>query len=264
MPAKQHQARSSFKHYGRTITVEMVNPKVGLDGRVNVQPGRYIYRIPFNKRGAVVDVVGVITHATFKVTGWIHPIRLSTYASWRGSAIYVKHIEIGYKQDPDAVEMGNELELDKLPIGKIREHAIRAATFTGKLKTRKSNKTKVGTITIGSNLPYLRIKELDLHPITEMRIGGKLPNRDLARFPSKMDLEQIVYTRISHEKALSKVRDLYNTYYQLGRDAAGYITCAEYISIHTGRPPTTCQQQIAMCRKIGLLPKATKQKRGTK
>ena len=104
MASKQHPARSTFKHYGRAITVEMVDPKVGLDGRVNVDPSRYTYQIPLNKRGAVVNLVGLITRATFEVTGWQHPIRFTTTNIGIGDPVIIQHIAIGKLGDLWAME----------------------------------------------------------------------------------------------------------------------------------------------------------------
>jgi hypothetical protein len=138
MPAKNKPGLAKFQHYGRTITVEMVDPKVGSDGRVNIEPARYTYEIPLNKRGAIVDVVGLITRATFEVTGWRHPIRFTTSNIGFGDPVIIQHIAIG-KLGALGIMEYQDVELDNLPLGKMREAARRAATFTGTLKTRTKN-----------------------------------------------------------------------------------------------------------------------------
>lgn len=258
MPAKQHPARSSFKHYGIAITVEMINPKVGLDGLVNINPGRYTYRIPLNKRGAVVDVVGLITHATFEVSGWRHPIQFTTTNMGIGDPVIIQHIALG-KLGALGIMEYHDIDLDGLPLGKIREHARRAATFTGTLKTRKTNKA------IPSRHPYIRIKELNDQPIQNMKIGGVLDGGEHARFGAKLNLDNVrVFLPMGDPRALKEVAKHYEQYYKIGRDAAGYVTCAKYISIQTGRALNTIQPMITLCRADKHLPKPTKRKRGTK
>ena len=260
MASKQHPARSTFNHFGRAITVEMVDPKVGLDGRVNVNPGRYTYQIPLNKRGAVVDVVGLITRATFEVTGWQHPIRFTTTNIGYGDPVIIQHIAIGKLGDLDAIEY-KDVELDNLPLGKMREAARRAATFTGTLKTRTKNKLGI----VSSEHPYLRIKGLDNQPVQNIKIGGSLDHAQHARFGAKLDLEnRREFLPIDHPRSLAEIARWYKLYYKIGRAAAGYVTVEQYISRQTGRPANTVRAMITRCKAQKLLSKQTKQKRGTK
>ena len=261
MASKQHPARSTFKHYGRAITVEMVDPKVGLDGRVNVHPSRYTYEIPLNKRGAVVDVVGLITRATFEVTGWQHPIRFTTINIGIGDPVIIQHIAIGKLGDLGIMEY-KDIDLNGLPLGKIREHARRAATFTGTLKTRAQNSWGGGEM----RHPYLRVKELDDQPIQNIKVGGQLTNSQDARFGAKLDLEnRRELLSMDHPRSLAEIARWYKFYYKIGREAAGYVTVEQYISTQTGRPVNTVRTMITKCR-VGekYLSKPTKRKRGTK
>ena len=94
MASKPDPGSATFKHQGRTITVKMIEPKVGADGRINPNWGKYIYRIPTKRRGALVDVVGTITHAIYRVDGWRHPIKIIASAAF-GPPIIITHIQIG-------------------------------------------------------------------------------------------------------------------------------------------------------------------------
>lgn len=260
MPAKNKPGLAKFQHYGRTITVEMVDPKVGSDGRVNVDPARYTYEIPLNKRGAIVDVVGLITRATFEVTGWRHPIRFTTSNIGFGDPVIIQHIAIGKLGALGIMEYQN-VELDKLPLGKMREAARRAATFTGTLKTRTKNKS--GKVT--SRHRYLRVSELNDQPIQNIRVGGRLTNKQDARFGAKLDLENVrELLPIDDPRSLAEIARWYEMYYKIGREAASYVNVRKYIAIQTGRPENTVNVMITRCRAKKLLPKQTKRKRGTK
>ena len=270
MPAKQHPARATFKHQGRTITVEMIDPKVLLNGHIpTIEPGRLTYRIPFGKRGAVVDVVGTIAHATFLVTGWRHPLTIKTATSFVGYPIIIKHIEIGHKDYPGAKDFA-DVDLDGLPLGKIRIAAQRAATFTGKLKTRKTNSAR-GSLDgeqlgkVGSPHPYLRITELDKYHPADIKIGGTLNAKDTAAFGAKYENENArEYAPMDSDRALKEIAKHYKYFYKVGRENLGWLTCAQYLAKMTGRKDTTCQQMVSKCKKRGFLVKTTKRKRGTK
>ena len=256
---------SSFKHFGRTITVEMVDPKVGSDGRINIEPARYTYEIPLNKRGAIVDVVGLITRATFEVTGWDHPIRFTTSNIGFGDPVIIQHITIG-KLGALGIMEYKDVELDNLPLGKMREAARRAATFTGKLKTRTKNYsgTKKNPV-VTSRHRYLRVSELNDQPIQNIRVGGKLTDKQDARFGAKLDLENVrELLPIDDPRSLAEIARWYVMYYKIGRAAAGYISVRKYIAIQTGRPVNTISAMITRCRAQKLLPKQTKRKRGAK
>lgn len=257
MASKPHPARSTFKHQGRTITVEMINPAVGVDGRIDNKWRAYTYRIPFGRRGAVVDVVGTITHATFAILGWRHPIKIITSATFIGTPIVIQHIEIGHRGDLSITDFA-DIDIDGLPLIKIKDAAIRAATFTAKLKSRKSN--KVGVLT--ARMPYMRIKELD-QPLTDIKIGGRLTDANQIAIGRKYQAENLrLMLPIDDPQSLKQVAKLYNDYYKIGRDALGYISCVKYISQQTNRPANTCQQMITKCREHKLLPKPNKRKRG--
>ena len=260
MPAKDKPGLAKFQHYGRTITVEMVDPKIGADGRVSIDPSRYTYEIPLNKRGAIVDVVGLITRATFEVTGWRHPIRFTTSNIGFGDPVIIQHIAIG-KLGALGIMEYQDVELDNLPLGKMREAARRAATFTGKLKTRTKNKS--GKVT--SRHRYLRISELNDQPIQNIRVGGRLTNKQDARFGAKLDLENVrEFLPIDDPRSLAEIARWYEMYYKIGREAAGYVNVRKYIAIQTGRPETTVNAMITRCRAKKLLPKQAKRKRGAK
>lgn len=260
MLIKDEPGCSSFKHFGRTITVEMIDPKVGSDGRINVDPSRYTYEIPLNKRGAIVDVVGLITRATFEVTGWRHPIRFTTSNLGFGDPVIIQHITIG-KLGALGINEYQDVELDNLPLGKMREAARRAATFTGTLKTRTKNKSGK----VKSRHRYLRVSELNDQPIQNIRVGGKLTDKQNARFGAKLDLENVrELLPIDDPRSLAEIARWYEHYYKIGRAAAGYVNVRKYISIQTGRPENTISAMITRCRAQKLLPKQTKRKRGTK
>jgi len=260
MPAKDKPGLAKFQHYGRTITVEMVDPKIGADGRVSIDPSRYTYEIPLNKRGAIVDVVGLITRATFEVTGWRHPIRFTTSNIGFGDPVIIQHIAIG-KLGALGIMEYQDVELDNLPLGKMREAARRAATFTGKLKTRTKNKS--GKVT--SRHRYLRISELNDQPIQNIRVGGRLTNKQDARFGAKLDLENVrEFLPIDDPRSLAEIARWYEMYYKIGREAAGYVNVRKYIAIQTGRPENTVNAMITRYRAQKPLPKQTKRKRGAK
>lgn len=260
MPAKNKPGCSSFQHFGRTITVEMVDPKVGSDGRVSIEPARYTYEIPLNKRGVIVDVVGLITRATFEVTGWRHPIRFTTSNLGFGDPVIIQHITIG-KLGALGVMEYQDVELDNLPLGKMREAARRAATFTGTLKTRTKNKSGK----VSSRHRYLRVSELNDQPIQNIRVGGKLTDKQNARFGAKLDLENVrELLPIDDPRSLAEIARWYEMYYKIGRAAAGYVNVRKYISIQTGRPENTVNAMITRYRAQKPLPKQTKRKRGTK
>ena len=260
MPAKNKPGLAKFQHYGRTITVEMVDPKIGSDGRVSIEPARYTYEIPLNKRGAIVDVVGLITRATFEVTGWRHPIRFTTSNIGFGDPVIIQHIAIG-KLGALGIMEYQDVELDNLPLGKMREAARRAATFTGTLKTRTKNKS--GKVT--SRHRYLRVSELNDQPIQNIRVGGRLTNKQDARFGAKLDLENVrELLPIDDPRSLTEIARWYEHYYKIGRAAAGYVNVRKYIAIQTGRPENTVNAMITRCRAEKLLPKQTKRKRGAK
>jgi hypothetical protein len=175
--------------------------------------------------------------------------------------VIIQHIEIGKRGYLWSHEW-QEVDLDGIPLGKIREHARRAATFVGKLKTRTSN--TVGNPKVTSQHPFIRFRELD-EPITDIKIGGELSAIDAAQFGSKYDPENNrSLLPMNNPKSLAEVARLYKQYYQIGRDAAGYLTVSKYIAREINRPATTCQQMISIARAQGLLPKQTKRKRGTK
>lgn len=260
MPAKNKPGLAKFQHYGRTITVEMVDPKVDKDGRVSIEPARYTYEIPLNKRGAIVDVVGLITRATFEVTGWRHPIRFTTSNIGFGDPVIIQHIAIG-KLGALGIMEYQDVELDNLPLGKMREAARRAATFTGTLKTRTKNKS--GKVT--SRHRYLRVSELNDQPIQNIRVGGRLTNKQDARFGAKLDLENVrEFLPIDDPRSLAEIARWYEMYYKIGREAAGYVNVRKYIARETGRAENTVNAMITRCRAKKLLPKPTKRKRGAK
>jgi len=261
MASKPVPGCATFKHQGRTITVKMIDPKVGADGRINPNWRNYIYRIPMTRRGAVVDVVGTITHATYTVDGWRHPIKIITSAIFV-PPIVITHIEIG---DPKLIGsakalLQGEIDLDGLPLTKIKNAAIQAGTFTAKVKSRTAN--KIGKLT--STARYLQIKELD-QPLTDIRIGGRLNTADQIVFNRDIEAENPrLMLPIDDPRSLEQIAKLYNEYYKIGRDALGYVSCVKYLSQQTNRPENTCQQMIAMCRKQKRLTKPTKRKRGKK
>ena len=265
----KHPAWATVKHQGIVLTVEMINPNVNLDGRIPRGWRYYTYRIPFGKRGAVVDVVGIITHATFAVTGWRHPIQFRTNNLGIGDPIIIQHIEIGtYGSESGDVGFEDyaEIDLSGLPLTKLRDAAIRASTFTGKLKTRKSNTKKLTEqkITVTSRHPYLRIVELD-HEITDIKVGGGLPGKEFAQLSRKSDLENVrAFGPMRSDQALNEIAKHYKNYYKIGKENLGYLSCAKYLEKMTGRSSNTCQQMISICRERGKLPKPTKRKRGTK
>ena len=265
MPAKNKPGLAKFQHYGRTITVEIVDPKIGSDGRVSIEPARYTYEIPLNKRGAIVDVVGLITRATFEVTGWRHPIRFTTSNIGFGDPVIIQHIAIG-KLGVLGIMEYQDVELDNLPLGKMREAARRAATFTGTLKTRIKNYsgTKKNPV-VTSRHRYLRVSELNDQPIQNIRVGGRLTNKQDARFGAKLDLENVrELLPIDDPRSLAEIARWYEHYYKIGRAAAGYVNVRKYIAIQTGRPENTVNAMITRCRAEKLLPKQTKRKRGAK
>ena len=271
MASIKHPARATVKHQGIVLTVEMINPDVNLNGRIPQGWRYYTYRIPFGKRGAVVDVVGVITHATFAVTGWRHPIRFRTNNLGIGDPIIIQHIQIGtYGSESGDVGIEDyaEIDLDGLPLIKLRDAAIRASTFTGKLKTRKSNEkitmVRGHTMTVGSRHPYLRIVELD-NEITDIKVGGGLSGSEFARLTRKSDLENVrIFSPIRSDQALDDIARHYKDYYKIGKENLGYLSCAKYLEKMTGRSSNTCQQMISICRERDKLPKPNKRKRGTK
>ena len=269
MASIKHPAWATVKHQGIGLTVEMINPDVDLSGRIPRGWRYYTYRIPFGRRGAVVDVVGVITHATFAVTGWRHPIRFRTNNLNIGDPIIIQHIQIGtYGSESGDVGFEDyaEIDLSGLPLTKLRDAAIRASTFTGKLKTRKSNTKKLAEqkITVASRHRYLRIVELD-NAVTDIKVGGGLPGKEFARLTRKSDLENVrAFGPISSDQALNEIAKHYKNYYKIGKENLGYLSCAKYLEKMTGRSSNTCQQMISICRKRGKLPKQTKRKRGTK
>ncbi len=260
MPAKDKPGCSSFQHFGRTIKVEMIDPKVGSDGRINIEPARYTYEIPLNKRGAIVDVVGLITRATFEVTGWRHPIRFTTSNIGFGDPVIIQHITIG-KLGALGIMEYQDVELDNLPLGKMREAARRAATFTGTLKTRTKNKSGK----VSSRHRYLKVSELNDQPIQNIRVGGQLTHKQNARFGAKLDLENVrEFLPIDDPRSLAEIARWYEMYYKIGRAAAGYVSVRKYIEIQTGRPENTISAMITRYNAQKLLPKQTKRKRGTK
>ena len=254
MASKPVPGCATFKHQGRTITVKMIDPKVGADGRVNPKWREYFYRIPMNRRGAVVDVVGTITHATYTVEGWRHPIKIITSAVLI-PPIVITHIEIGHR-DYVGIEHFAEIDLDGLPLIKIKNAAIQAGTFTAKVKSRGAKLPKTH--------PFLRMGEWD-QPLTDIRIGGRLNTADEIEFSRNYQAENPrLMLPIDDPRSLKQIAKLYNDYYKIGRDALGYVSCVKYLSQQTNRPENTCQQMIAMCRKRKLLNKPTKRKRGKK
>ena len=271
MASKEHPARATVKHQGIVLAVEMINPDVDLNGGIPRGWRYYTYRIPFGKRGAVVDVVGVITHATFAVTGWRHPIRFRTNNLGIGDPVIIQHIQIGtYGSESGDVGFEDyaEIDLSGLPLTKLRDAAIRASTFTGKLKTRKSNKKKAmvfgQTKTVKSSHPYLRVLELD-NEVTDIKVGGGLSGKEFARLTRKSDLENVrVFAPIRSDRALDEIAKHYKNYYKIGRENLGYLSCAKYLEKMTGRSSNTCQQMISICRDRKKLPKPNKRKRGTK
>lgn len=255
MASKLDPGCSTFKHQGRTITVKMIDPKVGADGRINNDWHGYIYRIPMNRRGAVVDVVGTISHATYTITGWRHPIKITTSAVFMLPPIVITHIEIGHRGAVGIRDFA-EIDLEGLPLIKIKMAAIRAGTFAAKLKTRGAKTPK--------SHPFMRRKELD-QPLTDIRMGGRLGSADEIVFGRNYQAEnRRLILPIDDLRSLEQIAKLYNEYYKIGRDRLGYVSCVKYLSQQSGRPANTCQQMISMCRERGLLTKPTKRKRGKK
>jgi len=255
MASKPVPGCATFKHQGRTITVKMIDPKVGADGRINLNGHNYFYRIPMNRRGAVVDVVGTIIQATYTVEGWRHPIKIITSGVFV-PPIAITHIEIG---DPKLIGwaealLQGEIDLDGLPLIKIKNAAIQAGTFTAKVKSRGAN--------IPKTHPYFKWAD---NPLTDIRIGGRLNTADEIEFGRNFEAENPrLMLPIDDPRSLKQIAKLYNDYYKIGRDALGYVSCVKYLSQQTNRPENTCQQMIAMCRKQKLLTKPTKRKRGKK
>jgi len=172
--------------------------------------------------------------------------------------IAITHIEIGDRKligSAEALELG-EIDLDGLPLIKIKNAAIQAGTFTAKLKSRGAKSPKTH--------PFVQIKELD-QPLTDIRIGGRLNTADEIVLNRNYQAENPrLMLPIDDPRSLEQIAKLYNEYYKIGRDALGYVSCVKYLSRFSGRPENTCQQMIAMCRKQKLLTKPTKQKRGKK
>ena len=143
----------------------------------------------------------------------------------------------------------------------ICEAARRAATFTGILKTRTKNKSNEVT----SRHRYLRVSELNDQPIQNIRVGGRLTNKQDARFGAKLDLENVrELLPINDPRSLAEIARWYEMYYKIGREAAGYVNVRKYIAIQTGRAENTVNAMITRCRAKKLLPKPTKRKRGAK
>jgi len=236
----------------------MIKP-VSKDGKVN-KDSRFTYRIPTTKRGASIPITGYLVPATFKVTGWRHPIEFVTTNSLKGDRITIQRITIGsgdgswsYTDDGDQPD----IYLDRLPIGKIFDAALKACAFTATIPARKINKR------VKSDLPFMRITELDTPPLM-LTIGGEPTNDDRAILLRKSDDrsdDRSDGRAIDDPQSLKAIARHYNEYKRIGKIAAGSVTIARYLEMNIGKPQNTCQQMISMCRKAGYLPKQTKRKR---
>jgi len=274
--AKQDRSRApraTFGHAGRVLTVEMIVPRLMANGKpIGKHPSPIYRRINSNAKAARHIVTGYFTHATFRVTGWRHPIEFRTMTTFFGSPITIKRITIGSDEPLSVVdyETQGQITLDGLPMGKLLNAALQASAFTAYAWPHGTTGAIRGR-TIGVNMdsapPFMVLQDVS-KPLEFIRIGGNAVTvakdaKVLAGSPQIAAIHRADDAPIKSRAALKRIADLYRQAETLGKADRGHQTIAKWIEHQTNgkRPATTVQQMIGWARDEKLLDKP-KPKRG--
>lgn len=273
------QPSTTFGHANRTITVTMIEPKINANGKPTLNESNHIYRRinPVSNTATKpqrVKVVGYFVPASFRVTGWIHPIEFRTMFNPISSRITIQRITVGTDDilgAQDIYDGQDQVTLTGIPMGKLLAAAVKACVFTAYAKPTRSTVNLLGKTRrfdpTGAP-PFMKIANQS-DPIEFVSIGGTPTKADTAALLATTldDRAGVDLLPMSSPAALRRIASLYKFAEQAGRVGRDYKSVADWISDRTGRPATTCQQMISMARDAKLLPKPvtkTKPKRGHK
>ena len=273
------QPSATFGHANRSITVTMIEPKINANGKPTLNELNHIYRRinPVSNtttKPQRVKVVGYFVPASFRVTGWIHPIEFRTMFNVFSSRITIQRITVGTDDTLGILDIDggqDQVTLTGIPMGKLLAAAVKACVFTAYAKPTRSTVNFLGKTRrfdpTGAP-PFMKITDQS-DPIEFVSIGGTPTKADTAALLATTldDRAGVDLLPMSSPAALRRIADLYKFAEQAGRVGRDYKSVADWISDRTGRPATTCQQMISMARDAKLLPKPvtkTKPKRGHK
>lgn len=276
--SQRKQPSTTFGHANRTITVTMIEPKINANGKPTLNESNHIYRrinpaSNTTTKPQRVKVMGYFVPASFRVTGWIHPIEFRTMFNPFSSRITIQRITVGTDDTLGALDIDDgqdQITLTGIPMGKLLAAAVKACVFTAYAKPARSTVNLFGKTRRADPTglpPFWKTNQSD--PIEFVSIGGTPTKADtavlLATTPD--DRAGVDLLPMSSPAALRRIASLYKFAEQAGRVGRDYKSVADWISDRTGRPATTCQQMISMARDAKLLPKPvtkTKPKRGHK
>ena len=266
--AKQDRSRApraTFQHGGRTLTVEMIEPRLKTNGEpIGKHPPPIYRRINSNAKAGRHIVIGYITHATFTVTGWRHPIEFRTIATIFGSPITISRITIGTDEPLGAVdyETQGQITPDGLPMVKLLNAALKASAFTAYARPHRTTAAIRGIpfrVNMDNAPPFMMLRDAS-EPLEFIRIGGNLTAiandaKVLAGSPQIAATHRADDAPIKSPAALKRIADLYRQAETFGKVGRGHQTIAKWIEHQTNskRPAATVQQMIGWARKAKLL-----------
>jgi len=265
--AKQDRSRApraTFQHGGRTLTVEMIEPRLAANGKPNGKPPTTYRRINSNAKADRHIVTGYFTYATFTVTGWRHPIEFRTIATIFGSPITISRITIGTDEPLGVMEYQErgQITLDGLPMGKLLNAALQASAFTAYARPHRTTAAIDGRqmrVNMDNAPPFMVLHDAS-EPLEFIRIGGNPTaiandSKVLAGSPQIAATHRADDAPIKSPAALKRIADLYRQAETFGKVGRGHQTIAKWIEHQTNskRPAATVQQMIGWARKAKLL-----------
>lgn len=244
--SKRGAPSATFGHAGYKVTVEMIKPRIMADGQPERQSSnrpwpRFYPHIKQNiddPDGVQRIVTGYFTNATFRVTGWRHPIEFCTIHTVPGPPATIQRITIGTDEALGTrdYQAQDQISLDGLPLGKLLAASLEASAHTATIKLHRSSMTFASRKVTRDHVPIF----VRLGDASDPQIGATHPG-DAAPMKSKI--------------ALRRIAKLYRDAVAIERVGRGYKTIAKWIEQQTGgkRKAATAQQMIAMARAAGYL-----------
>jgi len=266
--AKQDRSsapRATFHHGGRVLTVEMIVPRLKANGEpIGKHPPPIYRRINSNAKADRHIVTGYITHATFTVTGWRHPIEFRTIVTIFGYPITIGRITIGTDEPLgiEAYETQGQITLDGLPMVKLLNAALQASAFTAYARPHRTTAAIGGRqmrVNMDNAPPFMVLRDAS-EPLEYIRIGGNLTAiakdaKVLAGSPQIAATHRADDAPIKSPAALKRIAYLFRQAEMLGKSGRGHQTIAKWIEHQTNgkRPAATVQQMIGWARDAKLL-----------
>lgn len=274
--AKRGAPSATFGHAGYRITVEMIKPRIMANGQPENAPDTKeiwpsIYRrINPKPKGTKANqrtiVTGYFAFATFRVTGWRHPIEFYTCTTIFSEPITIQRITVGTDESLGIlayeVQGQGQISLDGLPLGKLLAASIKACAFTAYAKPHRDfvafmgRQRKVNM----DGAPAFMVWRGAVDPLEFVSIGGQPAaiKRDTKQLAGSIEIEAIHRADnapMNSALALRRIATLYRDAVMFGKEHRGYQTIAKWIEQQTNgkRKANTVQQMIAMARAAGYL-----------